>query len=156
MSGIEARPWHIHVPTHRKVGNLCSIPIAERRYVSRQSTPTLSPFEVDRAYDSLLQNVQVRFSGSSWPMAVRECIFRSVQRISLRNLGIEILVFVLIRLWFGGNPEPTKMVVKKSCWVAFSRCLIHTLPVAVSLVLLRLSLGGLLYRTWDFSGDLTA
>ncbi|CAD6590448.1 MAG: hypothetical protein ASARMPREDX12_004370 [Alectoria sarmentosa] len=60
----------------------------------------------------------------------------------LRNLGLEIFVFILIRLWFGLSPEPTKPVVKKSFWVGFSRCLIHILPVTVSLVLFRLNLGG--------------
>lgn len=53
----------------------------------------------------------------------------------LRNLGLEILAF-------DSKSEPTKVVVKKSLWVAFSRCLIHILPVTVSLVLLRLNLGG--------------
>ena len=77
----------------------------------------------------------------------------------LRNLGLEIVAFILIRLWFGLSPELTKVVVKKSFWVAFSRCLIHILPVTVSLVLLRLNIGGF-YIGHGFSqqssGDLTA
>ena len=83
------------VPTHLKVGNLCSIPIAERQYVSRQSTPTLSPFEVDRAYGSLLQNVYARFSGSSWRQRMH---LLGSPAYLLRNLGLEILILVLIRL----------------------------------------------------------
>lgn len=76
----------------------------------------------------------------------------------LRNLGLEILAFILKRLWFGSSPEPAKVLVKKPLWVAFSHCLIHILPVTVSLVLLRLNLGAF-YSGHGFSqhynGDLT-
>ena len=76
----------------------------------------------------------------------------------LRNIGLEILAFVLIRLWFGLSPEPAKLVVKKSFWIAFSRCWIHLLPLTVSLVLVCLNLKGF-YIAQTFSqysiGDLT-
>lgn len=76
----------------------------------------------------------------------------------LRNIGLEILAFVLIRLWFGLSPEPAKVVVKKSFWIAFSRCWIHLLPLTVSLVLIWLNLKGF-YIPHTFSqystGDLT-
>ena len=76
----------------------------------------------------------------------------------LRNIGLEILAFVLIRLWFGLSPEPAKLVVKKSFWIASSRCWIHLLPLTVSLVLIWLNLKGF-YIAQTFSqysiGDLT-
>lgn len=104
--------------------------------------PSLSPFKVDRAQASLLQSVLVhvlRFIVVKGPQRMR---LPGSPTYILRNLGLEIFVFILIRLWFGLSPEPTKPVVKKSLWVAFSRCLIHILPVTVSLVLFRLNLGG--------------
>ena len=76
----------------------------------------------------------------------------------LRNIGLEIFAFILIRLWFGLSPEPAKLVVKKSFWIAFSRCWIHLLPLTVSLVLIWLNLKGF-YIAQTFSqysiGDLT-
>ena len=53
----------------------------------------------------------------------------------LRNLRLEMLAFVLVRVWYDLNPEPTKAVVKNIR-------LIHILPITVSLVLLRLNLEG--------------
>lgn len=76
----------------------------------------------------------------------------------VRSVGLEILTFALIRLWFGLSPEPTKLVVKKSIWIAFSRCWIHLLPLTVSLALFWLNLKGF-YITDTFSqhptGDLS-
>ena len=53
----------------------------------------------------------------------------------LRNLRLEILAFVLVRVWYDLNPEPTNAVVKKTRSI-------HILPITVSLVLLRLNLEG--------------
>lgn len=64
----------------------------------------------------------------------------------LRNLGLEVFAFVLVRFLFRLSAEPTKVGVKESLWVAFSRCLIHIFPVTVSLVLFRLNLGGFYIR----------
>ena len=52
-----------------------------------------------------------------------------------------------------------KAVVRNSFWVAFGRCLTHILPVTVSLVPLRLNLGGFYIghgSSQQSSGDLTA
>lgn len=73
----------------------------------------------------------------------------------LRSLGLEILTFVLIHLWYGLSSEPTKVVVKKSIWIAISRCWIHLLPLTVSFILFWLNLKGF-YITESFSQSETA
>lgn len=60
----------------------------------------------------------------------------------LRNIGAEILVFVLVTLWCGLRPEPRKAIIKKSISIALSRCWIHLLPLTVSLILLWLNIKG--------------
>lgn len=59
----------------------------------------------------------------------------------LRNAGLGLIAFLIYSRLYSGK-EPTKRIVRRSFWVAFSRCLIHLLPVTVTISLLWLNLKG--------------
>lgn len=59
-----------------------------------------------------------------------------------RNTGLEFFTCLLAYFWNAYNIERKKTVVDISRRAAASRCLIHFLPIAVSMALLQLNVGG--------------
>ena len=58
---------------------------------------------------------------------------------ALRSVGLDFFNYLI---WGRYAPEPTKVAINKSFWLAFGRCAVHLLPVAVSTYLVYLNLAG--------------
>ena len=59
----------------------------------------------------------------------------------LRTVGLDIVSFFARKIRLN-HSEQAKITISDSVWVAFSRCSIHLLPVAVSIYLITLNLKG--------------
>ena len=97
----------------QEVESLCLRPNAERGYVPQQSAPTLG-FGILRARASLLHNYQIQNLPFVLVQGRQRMHLSGGPTCLLRNVGLEVLAFVLVKLWFELGPELTKAVVRKS------------------------------------------
>lgn len=77
-------------------------------------------------------------------LAAKEPSFHGVNgkwSVFLRNIGLSILFNLVRPYWVRGNELP-KVIINKSAIIALIRCIVHIVPISVTIVLTYFNLSG--------------